>query len=35
VDAEENFGEGGVEKIRIITIRPVFTNFAPPGILFY
>jgi hypothetical protein len=36
VDAEKNFGGGGrgVEKIRIITVRPVFKNLAPPGILF-
>jgi hypothetical protein len=32
-DAEKNFG-GGVEKIRIIMVRPLFKNLAPPGILF-
>jgi hypothetical protein len=28
-------GGGGVKKIRIITVMPVFKNLAPSGILFY
>jgi hypothetical protein len=34
VDAEKNFGGEVVEKMRIITARPVFKNFAAPDILF-